>query len=198
VKELKFSETTKIIDVSVSSDNFALAEVVGIFIDFHDSPSWLSNPQAVRRISPAFATLRCRLWEVPSWRSGRFASSYPRCFFRSIPGGGIWRHHRLVEDIFLQELMKKKFHNWGTKVLGEKRASMTNAAHHVMLGEEAVEDTKQGPDGCFVAMGCHVAVSAMLLLYKQFSKTRAANIVRRHFFLRRLGTCGYIHPDSLW
>lgn len=56
---------------------------------------------------------------------------------------------------------------------------MTNAAHHVMLGEEAVEDTKQGPDGCFVAMGCHVAVAAMLLLlYKQFSKTRAANIVR--------------------
>ena len=119
---------------------------------------------------------------MPSWRSGRFASSYPRCFFRSILGGGIWRHHRLVEDIFLQELMKNKFHNWGTKVLGEKRASMTNAAHHVMLGEEAVEDTKQGPDGCFVAMGCHVAVAAMLLLYKQFSKTRAANIVRWHLF----------------
>lgn len=58
---------------------------------------------------------------------------------------------------------------------------MTNAAHHVMLGEEAVEDTKQGPDGCFVAMGCHVAVAAMLLLYKQFSKTRAANIVRYTF-----------------
>ena len=35
------------------------------------------HPQTSRHLAMAF---RCRLWEVPLWRSGRFASSYPRCF----------------------------------------------------------------------------------------------------------------------